>query len=588
MLTEVIFQAADGGKDPPKSLAVIPPARSRLWEIEIAQALEFEKFKVALLRSRGSYESFDMADDAIAYPSCDVVLSTGSGEEDAELYRVVFDGTLFSQLVCLYAVFGWPAMDALLASVGSDADPIAGTPSRSSSPDSFENELMGTYLRALVQMVANIVFDALVYMEQCLRSRSIEALTRASGLINEGFKRLKLEKVGSGRFPRYIIRDPEFGERLRYAMTAFAKSHNQMLAASAQGAKLAPKVAEDKERHANLKAEIAFTALASDAPMPEFDIGKFREEMLEAERRLSELEQLEQEGSKQADGLRDMTQAQFGPATMPVLLLIAPSDDQTKVGNKLGQFYSSLSKKVDALQQAIPVESNYVQRLVGRAVGRTPDRVANVPFRVPPGGLELKLAATVSGAGGAVADAIILSDLNMLQELLESDQLPTDSMEYLVLAQYSFALERLRLQKEQAGQDAAAGDRALNMTSAAASLLHLATWNPLLGAASRVLDAFAFARFVISSIEVIQSLDVEMDRALLTNMHGTYRGISQVGELMVFKERATEEFTVELGKLLLMKSASQIRLLRLALAVRGYYADVEILLGTAAQVQPPQ
>lgn len=579
MLANVFFDRQDSTDLKFSTTSSAPPALSRFSGIENEYLLFFEKYKLSLLDLRQSLQS----EEGMVFPSVPIKVTPILAGETM-FYQIVFDDTLLHQMVALYSCYGWSAINQISVVLGIQEDPVAGVPDRKTILDKLESEYVISFFQGVRQILANIICDCLIYMERQLRSMAIAGLTQASGKIANAFHTLKLEKRGSEKFPHYIFSnsDPLFASNIHVTLESFARRHQQLLEIVEKMSLVSKGLEQDKDRHANLKTELLFNTLLSDMPLPDFDLKAFRESILQAEIVLSKLEESQQSKNKEVESTLSLIKTNFGPAALPALLLIKPNDTQTTTANKLGQYYLSLGKRVDELEKNIPLDSHLVQHHFKRAVGREPDGIANVKFPIPAESLEKALVKFSFSQRSNMSDAIILTDPNMIYRILDSDAVSVDSMEYIVLFQYAITLEQHLVEMDQAAQSSRTDDLILHKASSGFSLLNLLIGGPFLGVTSSILDALMFARFILSTIEQFEILEIESDRALLTNMHESYFALGRAGELIASRKRLANSVSLEATKMLLLIAGSKrFALVHLEMTMHMYYSDVETLFGSS-------
>jgi hypothetical protein len=464
-------------------------------------------------------------------------------------YEVVLDDTLFAQLVGLYSTFGWSAIEQFRATNTVRFSPVAGA---SPQPGGVEPAISGAaidYIQSSLQLLDNLIYDALVYLEQVLKTRAITALTRVNGLANEAFKRLRLERRGTLEFPKYAFskEDNDLSAKIHYALTAFAKHYRAMLNAIERQASLRKSLAFDKERLEGIRTEIALRAIASDVPLPEVDIDEIKKQIAEAEKELLKFEASEKLNSTVIRNVSRVMAAQI-PAALPVCLLVAPGDGPSAVADKLGQFYRALSLRADKLQAVIPRESLYVHRLARRPVYRNPKIVENAAFSLPVEGLENLVARRAIAQRGSDVDAQVLSDADALSDLLGTDLVPLGSVEHMVAVQYLLVLEGWLAEIQQAKDASRAVDDAGSRLSSALSLLTLVPGLQAIGAIATVIDWVLLARFIVKSADLLGELELDADQKVLSMSKATFGSLGEIATLVDSRRQLANQLQVEAVK----------------------------------------
>jgi hypothetical protein len=220
----------------------------------------------------------------------------------------------------------------------------------------------------------------------------------------------------------------------------------------------------------------------------------------------------------------------------------------------------------------------FVHMTSRRAVYRQADVIDNIAYEIPPGGLEAMVAQRALASREASVDAQVLSDVDAIEMVVGSDALPPGSVEYAVACHYLHVLYALieRLEAERAAAEA--NMRAASRVSSALSLLSLfPALRPLAGVAT-VIDLVLFAEFVVSSVELLQQLELDVDQGVLRETTATFRGLSELAALVDQRKRMVAQLDKEAVKQLATMAAGQVNYVRGALAVRSYYMDLENLL----------
>jgi hypothetical protein len=571
MTIEVLLSVPEGAEDSEDGVATEAAtgvSRSRLRLLEREAALAFEAFQVALLDRPASLRADPRE---WIYPGVTITLSL-DGAADITEQDVVFDGSLFAQLIGLYVGFGWSAIDAVAKESLMAASPVAGIESSSGGSDPITQTASSIYVRSCIQLLANLIYDGLVYLEQRLRERAIESLTLVSGRVNEAFTRLKLrpKQVSTRPTFQFASADVVLERDLHFALTRFAKAYRRILDTAAQASAL-------RGRIETLPAEAALLALASDVPVAGTDEASVSQALEEAQNALAALEAAKERDIKVVTDLGAAIK-QYFPAALPVGLLVSPADSVTTVTNKLGQFYWALGKKTDQLKSEIPFDSRFVHRVLRRPVYRRTDAIEAVLFAIPEAGLELTVARAAMATGEPPVDGQLLSDIDSIEALIGSEALPVGSLEHAVACQYLFALYRVMAMQEAAQQDAETVNGAAMRLSAALSLLSLIPVLRPLRVASAVIDAVLFARFVTNACALLRALDLEVDRVVLNGTGATFDGLGKVGELVDQRRQLVSQLEEEGVKQLALLGAAQLRYVRGAVSVRAYYTDLEVLL----------
>lgn len=578
MTVEVQFEGFESRPASAEPSDVGAANQSRLADVEKASALAFETFRLRLFSLEASRSSFDADPLFQTYPGVSLTLSI-AGVEEPYSFDVILDDRLFAQLVGVYSTFGWSAIEQFRTVATIRFSPVAGA---SPQPAVFESEISGDavdYVQSCLQLLDNLIYDALVYLEQVLKTSAITALTRVNGLANEGYKRLRLERRGTLERPRYAFstEDNDLAARIHYALTTFAKHYRAMLNAIERQAALRKSLAFDKDRLEGIRAEIVLLAIASDAPLPEVDVDELKKQIADAEKELKVFEAVEKSSSAVTRDVAHVMLAQI-PAALPVCLLVAPGDGPSAVANRLGQFYRALSVRADKLQAAIPRESFYVHRLARRPVYRNPKVVENIAFSLPVEGIENLVARTAIAQRDVDVDAQVLSDVDALSDLLGTDLVPFGSVEHMVAIQYMLVLEGRLADIQQAKDASRADDVAGSRLSATLSLLTLVPGLQAIGAIATVIDVLLLARFVVKSADLLGELELEADQKVLSMSKSSFGALSEVATLVDSRRQLASQLQIEAVKQLATLGLAQIRYVRGALAARSYYGDLETLL----------
>lgn len=557
---------------------------SRLAEVEKIGALAFEAFRLARFGLESSRSSFDADPQFEIFPTLTLNLGIPGVEEPFD-YELVLDDTLFAQLVGIYSSFGWTAIQEVRDRSVYRFSPVAGV---SSQPDLVEQDSIGaamTYMDTCLQLLHSLIYDALVYLEQTLKGRAIASLTHVSGLANQAFHRLRLERRGTLERPHYAFskEDHALAKNIHFALTEFAKNYRALLNAIERQAALRKSLKSDRDRLSALRTDIELTmmVIASDAPLPDTDIDELEKRIADAQRDLLKFEAVEKVSTPRVDALYRGVSKHI-PAALPLCLMVNPTDGPSVVADKLGQFYRAMSERSDKLQAVIERESRYVHRLSGRPLYRDPKLVTKVYFRMPEEGLENLVARTAIARRESDTDAQVLSDADALWELLDTDLLPVGSVEHMVANQYALALEARLAEVQQAEAASRADDVALSKLSSALSLLTLVPGMQPVGRIATVIDLVMIARFFSKSADLLRSLELEADQKVLSLSEATFGSLGDLAAVIDNRRRSGQQIQEEVLKMLIMQGASQIPNVRGLLAARSYYFDVETLLVDSA------
>jgi len=581
MTVEVLFEGyerveADAAPDEGGS-----SRRSRLVPIERALALAFEEFRFQRQSVERARSSIDADPRNEVYPSLTTTLQV-PGVEEPYSFELVLDDTLFAQLVGLYSTFGWEAVVPFRTQATIEASAVAGVPILPSVDDGGASETAAKYLRACIRLLENLIYDAMVYLEQVLRSRAITALTRVNGLANLAMKKLRLRDTSTPGTAWYTFPpgDPT-SVSVHKALTTFAGQYHAMMDAMEKQLTLRKSLKADRKRMETIGMEIALGALlASDTAPTDFDAMVLKAQIAEAEAALRKYEAVEESSKAVLAGL-DKAMTEHIPAALPICLLVRPNDNSSDVANKLGRFYRALSLRADRLQQQIPLESRFVHQLSGRELYRNPEAIQDAPLQFPREGLESLVARTAMAQRDGSVDAQILSDADAIASVLDTDQLPFGSVEYLVARQYLLTLEARQTALEQARSASDADDAAGSKVSAALSLLTLVPGLQPLGAVATVVDVILMARFVAKSVDLLGMLELDADQRVLNLSRISFNALSEVAVLVGQRRRMVSELQVQAVMQLATLGAAQLRYIRGLLSARSYYSDMETLLGSS-------
>ena len=577
MTVEVLFQCtssyeAPDDEDEPTPSTSTTRLRTRLLESECAIA--FEAFQVAYASASGRLSSMDADPGTWVYPRVRVLLAI-PGVEEGFAQDVVLDGSLFAQLVAIYTGFGWQGVEAVRAAATFVDSEGSGVRSPSSVTEDEVQAAVSDYAKRAIRAVANLVYDGLVHLEQCLKRRAIASLTLVSGRVNVAFKSLKMQprQVSARPTFKFSNQDPAYEKDIHFALTRFAKAYRSVLALAAKQTQLQSRLKE-------IPVEALLTTLASDMPVAGTDEVSVARALEEAQQELARVESQKVSDTKVMEGLSAGITTYF-PAAVPVCLWINPGDNATTVTNKLGQFYWEMGRRTDRLKAEIPTESLFVHKTSRRAVYRQPDVIENVAFNAPPGGLEALVAQEALSSRASSIDAQMLSDMDAIEMLLGSNAVPPGSVEYAVGCHYLHILCALLAQREAERASEEANLQAASRFSSALSLMSLVpALRPLAGVVT-VIDMVLFAKFAMSSAELLQQMELDVDQGLMRETTATFQGLSELAALIDQRKRMVAQLDEEAVKQLVLMGAGQVRFVRGALAARSYYMDLENVLGAS-------
>lgn len=336
MTVEVYFEGGEPTAESGTESQLQAAQKLRMRVLERESALAFEAFQLKLLDVWRGRSSFDADPRKLKYPSVDIAPSI-EGVDEGFNYTIELDETLFAQFVGIYTTFGWSAIDQIRAATLVKFSPVGGVSYPRAVLESDIQAAAMDYVQQTLQQLSNLVYDSLVYLEQCL----IESLTLVSGRVNEAFKTLRIERKGNPDRPKFAFSnvDHALANNIHFSLTAFARAYRGLLdATSKQG---------------DLKAEIPFLVLNALAmrrdPSSHTEDDTIRRRLEQAQRTLAQLEATEQENNQILNRLTRGIATYF-PAALPVCLMVAPNDGPTVVSNKLGQFYWALGQRTDLPQ----------------------------------------------------------------------------------------------------------------------------------------------------------------------------------------------------------------------------------------------
>lgn len=279
--------------------------------------------------------------------------------------------------------------------------------------------------------------------------------------------------------------------------------------------------------------------------------------------------------------------AQRAPLALLAVDGLRPGFGREELEAKLGRALYSLREQLAELGSGLDPQRNFTNELLpGVAVGEQ----AQVSLT------ELQhLAVPATGPDAAVA-AAALARLSVDKHLfalvheqtwwllVQSGHVARDSFDYVVLHHYLVELER-QTEALEAGTNATeAVLHTITVFSAALSITLLVTplaeVAPALAGLSYLVDAALLAYQIHSVIGQLQRLDVLLSAALLAPDAFALTELAKIGDLLLARGELGAGLTeVVLKELLLVAAGTRWRVTRRALIMRGFYADVQTLLG---------
>ncbi|WP_186315567.1 hypothetical protein [Catellatospora sichuanensis] len=299
----------------------------------------------------------------------------------------------------------------------------------------------------------------------------------------------------------------------------------------------------------------------------------------------------EQQTLRQAtEGLLTQLKAVIGQRAPLALLVVdglRPGFQREELEVKLGRALFALRDQLAELGSGLNPERSFTGEVLrGVAVGEQAQvslvEVQNLA--VPAAGPEAAVAAAALARLSADKHLFSLVHEQTWWLLVQSGQVARDSFDYVVLHHYLVELERQTEALEAGTKATEAVLRTITVISAALSITLLVTplaeLVPALAGLSYLIDMALLAYQIHSVVGQLRQLDVMLSAALLAPEAFGLEHLAQLGDLLIARGDLGAGLTeAVLKELLLAVAGSRWRTTRRALIMRGFYADLQTLLG---------
>ncbi len=279
--------------------------------------------------------------------------------------------------------------------------------------------------------------------------------------------------------------------------------------------------------------------------------------------------------------------AQRAPLALLAVDGLRPGFQREELEAKLGRALYSLREQLAELGSGLNPERSFTRELLpGVAVGEQAQvsltEVQNLA--VPAAGPDAAVATAALARLAADKHLFALVHEQTWWLLVQSGHVARDSFDYVVLHHYLVELERQTEALEAGTKATEAVLHTITVFSAALSITLLVTplaeVAPALAGLSYLVDAALLAYQIHSVIGQLQRLDVLLSAALLAPDAFALTELAKLGDLLLARGELGAGLTeVLLKELLLVAAGTRWRVTRRALIMRGFYADVQTLLG---------
>lgn len=487
---------------------------------------------------------------------------------DGEETEIILDTDLFEQLCDVYILFGWNGIqqaEKTLRDKQPKADPESGG-AIYPRPAPF---LVAGYAFFIFtrKILALLIRQALIQVEKKAAEIILANLSVSSIKLTEAYKRydLKLEKA--------VLRPATPSRKEKRATVATFRMNNeeaaQRLFKVCSAAAASKKKLEDYFQQVAEGSKKKERVSTSNVPMEMSDAREAAENVAQLKKKIEEEQLL----------LRDLVVSvrKTDPLILLTIFSLKSPFSRKAFESNTGQIFSSLLSQLDKLGRVVDPQVSKVSELLSWPGA---DKTNLASFVVPDEGIE---KAVIQKAFGANAYALL--NENVLLNLLNSDAIPRDSFERVVLVHYLLALTERIAQDEERKKQSEETWATLGKISAAISIASLA-FPPLgivLGGPAILLDLALTAGMAQSTRAGLASFDKQLDDKLMeTSPEGNYSdALAQIGTLLnsqkEYRDELAKVISVELLLLLAGAKAGEKSLIRKAFLYRNYYNDVQTL-----------
>ncbi len=495
------------------------------------------------------------------YPRHDVALP-------GRTVTVVYDDVLDRRLLEIYVLHGWDGIRRVqeaFALVSGDrwARGLYPWPVVQSFFDYARNRL-------LLQ-----IRGALVEIERMATADIVVQLNSTAGLVSDAWAALDVRastRDAAGRQQKVFTGEPS--PSLDTPITRFKEFYtlgNSLLAQKLHGAvtlavQARQAVAAQRAKRAKLKDDLeAFRDEVGSSPPSGM------------EKDLAEIEQWLEANAGTVDEHYAKVAALCPMAVLAIPLLVEPFE-RPELDQALGEVLRHLVGEAELLIKRMPSGESWVAEAV-------PLPQAGVPLeKLFPPDLCVEEAAIEMAMDGICDDPAFLSLLSegTLARLVELERVDKDSLHYVVLSHATTALmaalARQRRREERI-------EAVFGVLAKGAALLSLAVWatpaGPVARGVSAALGLGLIAYQAYSVLHQLGQLDLELSKRLVSLNGRSAEDVVFLSELARMRPEYVREMTqAVVTELLLIAAAKAGPDLKQVLHLRGYYLDLEMLVGS--------